>query len=64
MKMLMKIALPKMGEVLVMMMTMISPPGGKFPPAETLCRRAKVLLPKFLFEAAALRPESHSLIFF
>src|SRR3990170_5007051 len=30
-KMLMEIALPKMGELLVMMMTMISPPGGKFP---------------------------------
>ena len=29
-KMLMEIALPKMGELLVMMMTMISPPGGKF----------------------------------
>src|SRR5215216_4490220 len=29
--MLMKIALPKMGDLLVMTMTMISPPGGKFP---------------------------------
>ena len=31
MKMLMEIALPKMGELLVMMMTMISRSGGKFP---------------------------------
>ena len=30
-KMLMDIALPKMGELLVMVMTMISPSGGKFP---------------------------------
>ena len=30
-KMLMEIALPKMGELLVMMMMMISPLGGKFP---------------------------------
>ena len=58
MKMLMKIALPKMGELLVMMMTMISPSGREVPPAESLRRRAKVLLPKFRLEAAALRPES------
>ena len=46
-KMLMDIALPKMGELLVMMMTMISPSGREVPPAELLRRRAKVLLPKF-----------------
>ena len=61
--MLMKIALPKMGELLVMMMTMISPSGMEVPPAESLHLRAKVLLPKFLLEAAVLRPESPPLIF-
>ena len=44
-KMLMKIALPKMGELLVMMMTMISPSGREVPLAESLRRRAKVVLP-------------------
>ena len=61
-KMLMEIALPKMGE-LVMMMTMICPSGREVPPAESLRRRAKVLLPKFLLEMAALRPKSPSLVF-
>ena len=63
MKMLMKITLPKMGELLVMMMTMISPLRGEVPPAESLRWRAKVLLPKFCLEAAALRLESPLLIF-
>ena len=63
MKMLMEISLPKMGELLVMMMTMISPFGREVPPAESLRRRAKVLLPKFHLEMAALRPESPLLIF-
>ena len=63
-KMLMEIALPKMGELLVMMMTMISPSRREVPPAESLHRRAKVLLPKFRLETAALRPESLLLIFF
>ena len=65
-KMLMEIALPKMGELLLMMMTMasISPSGREVPPAESLRRRAKVLLPKFRLEAAALHPESPLLIFF
>ena len=62
-KMLMEIALPKMGELLVMM-TMISPSGREVPPAESLRRRAKVLLPKFRLEMAALRPGSPLLIFF
>ena len=35
-KMLMKIALPKMRELLVMMMTMISPSGREVPPTESL----------------------------
>ena len=58
MKMLMEIALPKMGGLLVMRMTMISPSGREVPPAESLRWRAKVLLPKFRLETAALRPES------
>ena len=62
-KKLMEIALPKMGELLVMMMTMISPSGREVPLAESLRRRAKVLLPKFRLEAAALRPESIILFF-
>ena len=63
-KMLMEIALPKMGELLVMMMTMISPSGRDVPLAESLRRRAKVLLPKFRLEAVALCPESPLFIFF
>ena len=48
-KMLMEIALPKMGELLVMMMMMmmISPSEREVPPVESLRRRAKVLLLKF-----------------
>ena len=63
-KMLMEIALPKMGELLVMMMTMISPYGREVPSTESLCRRAKVLLPKFRLETVAIHPESPILIFF
>ena len=62
-KMLMEIALPKMRELLVMMMTMISPTGREVPPTESLRQRAKVLLPKFRLEAATLRPENPPLIF-
>ena len=62
-KMLMKIGLPKMRGVLVMTIASISPSGREVPPAESLRRRAKVLLPKFHLEAAALRPESPPLIF-
>ena len=57
-KMLMEIALPKMGELLVVMRTMISPSGREVPLAELLCRREKVLLSKFRLETAALRPGS------
>jgi len=63
-KMLMKIALPKMGDLLVMMMTLISPSGREVPPAESLHRRAKVLLPRFRLETAALRPEIPTFMFF
>ena len=62
-KMLMEISLPEMGELLLMMRTMISPSRREVPPVESLHRRAKVLLPKFCLEAMALRPESHLLIF-
>ena len=62
-KMLMEIALPEMGELLVMMMTMISPSGREVPPAESLRRRAKVHLPKFRLEMAELRPKSPLFIF-
>ena len=60
-KMLMEIDPLSMREFLVMMM--ISPSGREVPPAESLHRRAKVLLPKFCLETAALRPESFLLIF-
>ena len=40
------------------------PSGREVPPAESLRRRAKVLLPKFHLEMAALRPKSPPLIFF
>ena len=63
-KMLMEIALPRMGELLVMMMMMICPSGREVPLAEALRRREKVLLPKFCLETAAFRPESLLLIFF
>ena len=62
-KMLMEIALPKMGELLVMMMTMISPSGREVPPTQTFCRRPKVLLPKFRLEMEEPGPESPLLIF-
>ena len=62
-KMLMEIALPEMGELLVMMTTMISPSGREVPPAESLRRREKVLLPKFHLETAVFHPESLLLIF-
>ena len=60
-KMLMEIALPNMGELLVMMM--ISPSGREVPPAESLRQRSKVLLPKFRLKRATLRIESPLLNF-
>ena len=62
-KMLMEIALPKMGELLVMMMRMISPPGREVPLAESLQRRAKVPLPKFCIDMKELRLESPPFVF-
>lgn len=63
-KMLMKIGLPKMRGLLVMTMASISPFRREVPPAESFRLRAKVLLPKFRLETAALRPESPPFIFF
>jgi hypothetical protein len=57
-KMLMKISPPTMRGSLVMSMAMISPSRREVSPAELLRRRAKVLLPWFRLETAALRPES------
>ena len=62
-KMLVEIALPKMGQLLVMMMMMISPSEREAPPAESLRRRAEVLLPKFRLKMAALHSKSLLLIF-
>jgi hypothetical protein len=56
--MLMEIGVPKMRGLLVMTMASISPSGREVPPAASLCRKAKVLLPKFRLETAGLRPES------
>ena len=61
--MLMEIALPKMGELLVMTTMMVSPSGREVPSVESLCQRAKVFMPKFHLEMAALCPESPLLIF-
>ena len=49
--------------LLVMTMASISPYGREVPSAESLRRRAKVLLPKFRLKTAALHPESPLLIF-
>ena len=63
-KVLMEISLPMMGELLVMIMMMISPSGWEIPPAKSLHRWAKVHLPKFRLETTTLCPESPLLIFF
>ena len=62
--MLMEIGLLMMTGLLVMTMALIFPSGREVPPAESLRQRAKVLLPKFCLETAALHPESPPLIFF
>ena len=62
-KLLMETSLPKMEELLVMMMTMISPSGREVPSAESLRRRTKMLLPKFHLETEVLHPESPPLFF-
>jgi hypothetical protein len=62
-KMLMKIGPPSMGGSLVMSMATISPSRREVSPAESLRRRAKVLLPKFRLETAVQHPESLLYIF-
>ena len=62
-KMLMEIALPKMGELLVMTMAMISPFGMEVPPAESLRRSPRLVPPRFRLVAAVFRPECPSFIF-
>ena len=63
MKMLMESAVPKMGELLVMMMTMIPPSGREVSPAEQLCRSSRLDPPRFRLVAAEFRPERLLLIF-
>ena len=63
-KMLMEIDPLSMRGSMVMTMAMISPSRREVPPAESLRRRAKILLPRFHLETAALRPESPLLIYF
>ena len=62
-KMLMEISLPKMGELLLMMITMISPTEREVPSVESPRQREKVLLSKFHLETVVLRPGSPILIF-
>ena len=60
-KMLMEIALPKMGELLAMMMTTISPSGREVPPAESLHRRASRGPPSLWGPLQA--PDTHLLLY-
>jgi hypothetical protein len=62
-KMLMKIGPPMMRALLVMSMASISPSRREVSPAESLRRRAKVLLPRIRLETVVLRPENLLLIF-
>jgi len=62
-KMLMKIGPPMMRGSLLMLMATISPSRREVSPAESLRRRAKVLLPKFCLETVAHHPESLLYIF-
>ena len=62
-KMSMKITLPKMGELLVMTMAMISPSQREVSPAEQLRRSPRLVPLRFRLETAALCPESLLMIF-
>lgn len=62
-KMMMKIGPPTMRGLLVMMKASISPSQREVPPAESLRRRAKVLLLKFRLMAAVPRPKVIPLFF-
>ena len=55
--------LPKMGELLVMTMAVISPSRRDVSQAEQLRRRPRLVLPRFRLETMALRLESFPLIF-
>ena len=62
-KMLLEIALLKMGELLVMMMTMISTSGREVPPAESLSRRQKCSCPCSASRRRCSVLKVHSLFF-
>ena len=57
------ISLPKMGELLVMMMTMISPSRRDVSPAEQLRRSSRLVLPRFRLVPAEFLPERLLMIF-
>ena len=63
-KILTEIALPKMGELLVMMMTMIPPFGREVPPTESLRQSPRLVPPRFRLVAADFHPVSLLMIFF
>ena len=67
-KMLMEIALPSIGELLVMMLVMmlvmISPSRREVSPAEQLCWSPRLVLPRFRLVAADFRPRRWLMIFF
>ena len=62
-KMLMKITLPKMGELLVMTAVTISPSRREVSPVEQLRRSPRLVPPRFRLETVALHPKSFLLIF-
>ena len=62
-KMLMEIALPKMGELLVMIMRMISPSEREVPPVESLRQREKCSCPSSASRRRRSIPKVLSLFF-
>ena len=62
-KMLMKIALPKMGELLLMTAVMISPFRREVSMVEQLCRSPRLVRPRFRLVAAEFRLERLLLVF-
>ena len=64
MKMLMEIDPLSMRGSLVMTMASISPSRREVSPTEQLRRSPRLVMPRFRFKTAALRPESFLLIFF